>query len=89
MFTPVRPGLCQSLPPFTVSDIPTAQRTSAETCLDANIVCSRAKNHYDPEDALNLSDEPANGADAQTTLGDFRNRFQPINPRQATRMYFS
>jgi eukaryotic translation initiation factor 2C len=55
----------------------------------ADIVCSRAKNHYDPEGGFNFSDESASGADNQTTLSSFKSRFQPINPKQAVRMYFS
>lgn len=60
-----------------------------ELPLDADIVCSRAKNHYDPEGTLNFSEESTIVGDAQTTLDNFKSRFQPLHARQAVRMYFS
>lgn len=59
-----------------------------ETSLDADIVCSRAKNHYDPEGTLDFSEE-STSADAQATLNNFKARFQKTHTRQALRMYFS
>jgi eukaryotic translation initiation factor 2C len=55
----------------------------------ADIVCSRAKNHYDPEGTLNFSEESTIVGDAQTSLDNFKSRFQPLHARQAVRMYFS
>ena len=60
-----------------------------EPPLDADIVCSRAKNHYDPEGTLNFSEESTMAGDAQTNLDNFKSRFQPLHARQAVRMYFS
>lgn len=55
----------------------------------ADIVCSRAKNHYDPEGPFKFSEESTSGADPETALNNFKSRFKPVNPRQAVRMYFS
>ena len=59
--------------------------------LDADIVCSRAKNHYDPLGTLNFSDSATQMDDAQalTSLESFRKDFKPLHGTQAQRMYFS
>ena len=59
--------------------------------LDADIVCARAKNHYDPDSAFDLS-ETASHADstqANASLDAYRSGFRPLNKTQEKRMYFS
>ncbi|KAJ3796816.1 argonaute-like protein [Lentinula aff. detonsa] len=57
----------------------------------ADIVCSRAKNHYDPKGAFDFSDSATNddSAQAETTLEAFRRGFKPLNDTQKRLMYFS
>ncbi|KAF9065093.1 Piwi domain-containing protein [Rhodocollybia butyracea] len=57
----------------------------------ADIVCSRAKNHYDPQGNLDFSDSATNvdSNQAQTTLEAFRRNFKPLNNTQKSLMYFS
>ncbi|TFK43467.1 argonaute-like protein [Crucibulum laeve] len=57
----------------------------------ADIVCSRAKNHYDPQGSFNFSDS-ATQTDVVATnssLDDFRRGFMPLHKAQSTLMYFS
>jgi len=51
----------------------------------ADIVCARAKNHYDPQGRLKLSDTATN---AESELEAFKNAYQPLHASQATKMYF-
>lgn len=53
---------------------------------DADIVCSRAKNHYNPQGNLHLSET---GTDASETLEVFKAGFLPLHTNQSRRMYFS
>ncbi|KAJ3834977.1 argonaute-like protein [Lentinula raphanica] len=57
----------------------------------ADIVCSRAKNHYDPTGTVDFSDSATNdeSVQADTMLEAFRRGFKPLNERQKTLMYFS
>ncbi|KAK7470584.1 hypothetical protein VKT23_002008 [Stygiomarasmius scandens] len=57
----------------------------------ADIVCSRAKNHYDPQAGLDLSESATNldSAQAETSLDAFRRGFRPLNNVQKYLMYFS
>ncbi|KAG6837428.1 hypothetical protein H0H93_009522 [Arthromyces matolae] len=57
----------------------------------ADIVCSRAKNHYDPQGSLNLSDSATqlDGSQAENSLEAFRVGFKPLNVKQQNLMYFS
>ncbi|KAG5649009.1 hypothetical protein DXG03_000358 [Asterophora parasitica] len=57
----------------------------------ADIVCSRAKNHYDPKGALDFSDSATqlDGSQAEHTLEAFRVNFKGLNDKQANLMYFS
>ncbi|RDB22690.1 Protein argonaute-2 [Hypsizygus marmoreus] len=57
----------------------------------ADIVCSRAKNHYDPQGTLNFSDSATQveGSQADNSLDAFRRGFKPLHPKQALLMYFS
>ncbi|PFH53507.1 hypothetical protein AMATHDRAFT_187505 [Amanita thiersii Skay4041] len=53
----------------------------------ADIVCSRAKYHYDPDSNLNLSDTATQLSESDT-LESFRREYKPLNPNQANMMYF-
>ncbi|KAJ4477407.1 argonaute-like protein [Lentinula aciculospora] len=57
----------------------------------ADIVCSRAKNHYDPNGTVDFSDSATNidSTQAETTLEAFRRGFKPLNDTQKKLMYFS
>ncbi|KAJ7283579.1 argonaute-like protein [Mycena rebaudengoi] len=57
----------------------------------ADIVCSRAKNHYDPQGTVDFSDSATNvdSQQADTSLEAFRRGFKPLHQSQSTLMYFS
>ncbi|KAG6828396.1 hypothetical protein H0H92_008138 [Tricholoma furcatifolium] len=57
----------------------------------ADIVCSRAKNHYDPQGTLDFSDSATqlDGSQAETSLEAFRRGFKSLHQKQETLMYFS
>lgn len=57
----------------------------------ADIVCSRAKNHYDPQGTVDFSDSATQVDDAQasSSLEAFRRGFKPLHQSQSTLMYFS
>ncbi|KAJ7180150.1 argonaute-like protein [Mycena crocata] len=57
----------------------------------ADIVCSRAKNHYDPQGTVDFSDSVTQVDDGQaaSTLEAFRRGFKPLHQSQSTLMYFS
>jgi eukaryotic translation initiation factor 2C len=57
---------------------------------DADIVCSRAKHHYDPQQGLDLSasETATNTTEAVTTLERFRQAFKPTHERMKKLMYF-
>jgi eukaryotic translation initiation factor 2C len=59
--------------------------------LDADIVCTRAKNHYDPQGGVDFSDSATQLDDGQatTTLEAFQRGFKPLHPNMTTVMYFS
>lgn len=60
------------------------------TFIDADIVCSRAKNHYDPTARLDLSESgTVENSNAEAQLQVFKDNFNPINERMQRRMYFS
>ncbi|KAI0314809.1 Piwi domain-containing protein [Amylostereum chailletii] len=58
----------------------------------ADIVCSRAKHHYDPQQGLDFtgtgSETATNVERDQETLAAFRRGFKPLHERQKTLMYF-
>ena len=56
---------------------------------DADIVCSRAKNHYDPEQNIDLSDTASQLDNPVTTLENFKNLFKRTHVNMADKMYFS
>ncbi|KIK94706.1 hypothetical protein PAXRUDRAFT_827744 [Paxillus rubicundulus Ve08.2h10] len=57
----------------------------------ADIVCSRAKNHYDPQGGVDFSDSAtqADTAQAEGTLEAYRRNFKPLHANMASLMYFS
>ncbi|KAJ7047297.1 argonaute-like protein [Mycena alexandri] len=57
----------------------------------ADIVCSRAKNHYDPQGTVDFSDSATQIDDGQaaSSLEAFRRGFRPLHKSQETLMYFS
>jgi hypothetical protein len=61
--------------------------------LDADIVCSRAKNHYDPQGRWDLAgDENESSMDpgqAKYSLDRFQQAFKPLHANQKSLMYFS
>lgn len=59
--------------------------------LDADIVCSRAKNHYDPNGDVDFDDSETQqeSAKALDSLDAFKRGFKPLHKAQATLMYFS
>ncbi|KAI0005035.1 argonaute-like protein [Russula compacta] len=56
----------------------------------ADIVCSRAKHHYDPQQGMDLSasETATNTTEAVTTLERFRQAFKPTHERMKKLMYF-
>jgi eukaryotic translation initiation factor 2C len=59
---------------------------------DADIVCARAKNHYDPQGGgVDFSDSATHldAAQADNSLEAFKRNFKPLNRAMATVMYFS
>ena len=63
----------------------------AQCSADADIVCSRAKNHYDPEGNMDFEGSGATLDDAQkkSQLESFRAAFKPLNASMRKVMYFS
>ncbi|KAI0796707.1 argonaute-like protein [Abortiporus biennis] len=56
----------------------------------ADIVCSRAKNHYDPEQRLDFSEmTTADEEHARQQLKVFKDAFKPLHHNMKTLMYFS
>ncbi|KAF8335043.1 argonaute-like protein [Cantharellus anzutake] len=57
----------------------------------ADIVCARAKNHYDPKASLEFSDSVSqvSGPQATTSLEAFRKQFKPLHANTQLAMYFS
>ncbi|KAH7914195.1 argonaute-like protein [Hygrophoropsis aurantiaca] len=57
----------------------------------ADIVCSRAKNHYDPQGALDFSDSATqvDSATAEGVLEAYKRGFKPLHANMSTLMYFS
>jgi len=58
----------------------------------ADIVCARAKNHYDPSGNVDLSEsatQTENSSQALHSLEAFRQGFRPLHANQEKLMYFS
>lgn len=60
------------------------------TGLDADIVCSRSKHHFDPQLNLdlNISETATNTTEAANNLERYRQAFKPTHERQKKLMYF-
>ena len=58
---------------------------------DADIVCSRAKNHYDPEGGMDFegSGAPLDQQQQSDALQAFKAGFKPLNASMRKVMYFS
>jgi len=57
----------------------------------ADIVCSRAKNHYDPNGTLDFSEtatQTQSQGQADTTLQAYQSGYRPLHPNMAKVMYF-
>ena len=59
--------------------------------VDADIVCSRAKNHYDPEGGMDFegSGAPLDQKQQSDALEAFKESFKPLNAKMRQFMYFS
>ncbi|KAJ8580661.1 argonaute-like protein [Rhizopogon salebrosus TDB-379] len=57
----------------------------------ADIVCSRAKNHYDPQGTVNFSETATqlDSGQAEGTLEAYKRGFRPLHANMASLMYFS
>ncbi|KAH8105885.1 argonaute-like protein [Cristinia sonorae] len=56
----------------------------------ADIVCSRAKHHYDPDAQMDFTEtETATGSDALAQLKRFQSNFKPLHATTKKVMYFS
>ncbi|PPQ95875.1 hypothetical protein CVT26_015567 [Gymnopilus dilepis] len=56
--------------------------------IDADIVCSRAKNHYAPGSDLDLSETATQVSNADNQLQAFRAGYKPLHANMANMMYF-
>ena len=59
--------------------------------LDADIVCARAKNHFDPSSDVNLSEtySQIGSRDVDITLESFKKNFKQLAKPAESLMYFS
>ena len=59
--------------------------------VDADIVCDRAKNHFDPTQGdLNLeASDTATDVDVGERVQRFTEAFKPLHANMTTKMYFS
>jgi eukaryotic translation initiation factor 2C len=62
--------------------------------IDADIVCARAKNHFDPQAGVELSEDntpsdPDRNKESAKTLSYFQKSFKPLAGNAQKRMYFS
>jgi hypothetical protein len=91
MYMRVPPALSLSQRQYIVRKLLDATAVSSHFLSDADIVCSRAKNHYDPQLGLNLSETATNldSAQAETSLVNYKRNFRPLHQDQKKRMYFS
>ncbi len=56
---------------------------------DADIVCSRAKNHYAPDSNLNPDESDTHTGAGSSQLERFRTQFKELHPNMKKVMYFS
>jgi len=54
----------------------------------ADIVCSRAKNHYTPGSDLDLAETATTTSHADTQLEAFKQGYKPLHPNMSNLMYF-
>ena len=57
--------------------------------VDADIVCSRAKNHYAPNSNLNPDDTDTQTDAGSSQLERFKTQFKDLHPNTKKVMYFS
>ena len=58
--------------------------------LDADIVCSRAKNHYAPGNNLDFDESNTmHGSTAADQLEKYKTQFKPLHENMKRLMYFS
>jgi len=62
--------------------------------IDADIVCARAKNHFDPQAKIDLSEDntpsdPSPKKESAKSLSYFQKAFKPLAGNAQRRMYFS
>ncbi len=91
-YTPERRARYRFLRPSIVRlPHPCDPRVANDTSLDADIVCARAKNHYDPQGNMHLSDSATqlSAGQADASVVAFRQAFRPLHNAQRTLMYFS
>ena len=89
--------LASQTPPWSpITDRRPSPRTApgrrSPRCTDADIVCARAKNHYDPSGSqadLSESATRLDSTDAQRQLEAFKANFKPLNDRTRRVMDFS
>ncbi|KAL1743740.1 Piwi domain-containing protein [Schizophyllum fasciatum] len=55
----------------------------------ADIVCARAKTHYDPEKRVDLAETAEDSGEHPASLDSFKRDFKKLHSAQARRMYFS
>lgn len=81
----------QFLRQYIVRLLATFVERLSQVGLDADIVCSRAKNHYDPQGTVDFSDSAtqADTSQAEGALEAFRRGFKPLHQNMASLMYFS
>lgn len=93
MFTHARLGRFLFLLRYTVS----SQHIVYLLCIpltlssDADIVCARAKNHFDPSSDVNLSEtySQIGSKDVDITLESFKKNFKQLAKAAESLMYFS
>lgn len=88
--TLVQPVLSPYLPQYIVMLIQYLHDNSLLTGsnLDADIVCSRSKHHYDPGLDLSMSETMTNTTEAGIALERHRQAFKPTHERMKKLMYF-
>ena len=63
-------------------------QTQYPTPPDADIVCSRAKTHYNPGVDMSAASETASTTAGQAAEQNLANQFRQVHPTQKNRMYF-
>ena len=85
LFLSRRPSIVSSLHVSSTSVV----NLNAIRTIDADIVCSRAKNHYPPGGGLDISDTATVASShADSQLANFKAAFVPLNTKMENSMYF-